>query len=76
MAALLLSAMKQALVFAAALTATVLSAPAQAATSQKVDQSVWGVSGLPSYVNMYVYVPDKVAAKPAVIVAVRCSLPS
>src|SRR5438045_3458927 len=25
-----------------------------------------GVSGLPSYVNMYVYVPDKVAAKPPI----------
>ena len=61
--------MKQALVFAAVLTATVLSAPAQAATSQKVEQSVWGVSGLPSYVNMYVYVPDKVAAKPPILVA-------
>ena len=30
----------------------------------------------PTKINMYIYVPDKVAAKPAVIVAVRCSLPS
>jgi len=42
---------------------------ARAATSQKVEQSVWGVSGLPSYVNMYIYVPDKPAAKPPILVA-------
>jgi len=54
---------------AAALSVALLGAPARAATSQKVDQSVWGVSGLPSYVNMYVYVPDQLAAKPPVLVA-------
>ena len=43
--------------------------PARAATSQKVGQSVWGVSGLPSYVNMYIYVPDTLAAKPPILVA-------
>src|SRR5262245_35699151 len=44
---------------------------AQAASLQKVNQSEWwsGVSGLPSYVNMYVYVPDKPAAKPPIVVA-------
>jgi len=46
-----------------------LSATAGAATSQKVEQSVWGVSGLPSYVNMYIYVPDQRAAKPPILVA-------
>jgi len=54
---------------AAALSVALVGAPARAATSQKVDQSVWGVSGLPSYVNMYVYVPDRVAAKPPILVA-------
>lgn len=43
---------------------------ARAASSQKVNQSDWqgGVS-LPSYVNMYIYVPDKLAAKPPILVA-------
>lgn len=54
---------------AALLVAASLGAKASAATSQKVEQSVWGVSGLPSYVNMYIYVPDKVAAKPPILVA-------
>jgi poly(hydroxyalkanoate) depolymerase family esterase len=44
---------------------------ARAASLQKVNQSDWwaGVSGFPSYVNMYVYVPDKPAAKPPIVVA-------
>lgn len=61
--------MKQALIFASALSIASLSAPARAATLQKVDQSVWSVGGLPSYVNMYVYAPDKLAAKPPILVA-------
>jgi poly(hydroxyalkanoate) depolymerase family esterase len=51
------------------LVATHLAAPATAASLQKVEQSVWGVSGLPAYVNMYIYVPDKLAAKPPILVA-------
>ena len=49
------------------------TAPAQAASLQKINQSDWwaGVSGLPSYVNMYIYVPDKPAAKPPIIVGVH-----
>jgi acetylxylan esterase len=43
--------------------------PARAASLQKVNQSEWGVSGLPSYVNMYIYVPDKPATKPPILVA-------
>jgi len=37
---------------------------------QKVTQADWwaGTSGHPSYVNMYIYVPDKVAAKPPIVV--------
>ena len=30
--------------------------------------SNWGASGVPSYISMYVYVPDKVAAKPPILV--------
>src|SRR3954454_11048595 len=62
--------MRLALISAVALlTVAFLPAQAGAATSQKVDQSAWGVSGLPSYVNMYIYVPDKLAAKPPILVA-------
>ncbi|MGC4090385.1 MAG: PHB depolymerase family esterase [Polyangiaceae bacterium] len=44
------------------------SAQAHAATLTKVEQSAWGVEGLPSYVNMYIYVPDQLAAKPPIVV--------
>jgi acetylxylan esterase len=45
-------------------------APARAASMQKVAQTDWwaGVTGLPSYVNMYIYVPDTPAAKPPIVV--------
>jgi acetylxylan esterase len=48
-----------------------VAAPASAASLQKVNQSDWwaGVTGLPSYVNMYIYVPDKLATKPPIVVA-------
>jgi poly(hydroxyalkanoate) depolymerase family esterase len=36
---------------------------------QKVDRGMWSTGGVPDYVNMYVYVPDKVAAKPPILVA-------
>jgi len=44
---------------------------AGAASLQKLNQSDWwaGVSGLPSYVNMYIYVPDNLATKPPIVVA-------
>ncbi|MBN2574799.1 MAG: prolyl oligopeptidase family serine peptidase [Deltaproteobacteria bacterium] len=43
---------------------------AGAASMQKVNQSDWwaGTSGLPSYVNMYIYVPDQPATKPPIVV--------
>jgi poly(hydroxyalkanoate) depolymerase family esterase len=46
-------------------------ASARAASLQKVNQTDWwaGVSGLPSYVNMYIYVPDRPATKPPIVVA-------
>jgi len=43
-----------------------LAGPAQAASLQPV--SNWGASGVPSYTSMYVYVPDKVATKPPILV--------
>lgn len=47
-----------------------LAAPVHAGTYAKVDQSTWwaGVTGLPSYVNMYSYVPSTVASKPPIVV--------
>lgn len=45
--------------------------PAHAASLQNVEQSVWwqDVTGLPSYVNMYLYVPDQLIASPPIVVA-------
>ncbi len=47
------------------------AAAAGAASLQQVDQSEWwgNASGLPSYVNMYLYVPDQRAARPPIVVA-------
>jgi poly(hydroxyalkanoate) depolymerase family esterase len=48
----------------------VVTAKARGATLQKVSQSDWqGGTSLPSYVNMYIYVPDNPAAKPPILVA-------
>ncbi|KYF62705.1 esterase [Sorangium cellulosum] len=54
----------------ASLSLALLSAlPARGASLQKVDQSEWGVDGLPSYVNFYIYVPDALATRPPIVVA-------
>lgn len=45
-------------------------APAQAASLTEVTRSTWaGSVSLPSYVNMYIYVPDKVASNPPIVVS-------
>src|SRR5689334_22946551 len=44
------------------------SVGAHAASLEPVDPSVWGNAGLPSYVNMYLYVPDQLATKPPIVV--------
>jgi acetylxylan esterase len=41
-------------------------APARAASLQQVNN--WGASGVPSYVAMYIYVPDKLAMNPPILV--------
>jgi len=41
-------------------------APAQAASLTQV--SDWGASGVPSYIAMFIYVPDKVATNPPILV--------
>jgi poly(hydroxyalkanoate) depolymerase family esterase len=60
----------QILVVASLFMGLLLAAPAHAASLQKLDQSVWGggtANGFPSYVNMYIYVPAQVAAKPPIV---------
>ncbi len=47
-----------------------VASPARAASLTQVTNSTWnGGAKLPSYVSMYIYVPDKVAAKPAIVVS-------
>ncbi|MGK3998612.1 extracellular catalytic domain type 1 short-chain-length polyhydroxyalkanoate depolymerase [Sorangium sp. So ce1024] len=54
----------------ASLSSALLAAlPARGASLQKVDQSEWGAEGLPGYVNMYIYVPDRLAPRPPIVVA-------
>jgi acetylxylan esterase len=43
-----------------------MAMPARAASLQKVND--WGASGVPSTVSMYIYVPDKLAADPPILV--------
>jgi poly(hydroxyalkanoate) depolymerase family esterase len=50
----------------AALVLWVTARPAKAASLQAV--SNWGASGVPSYISMYIYVPDKPAANPPILV--------
>ena len=54
----------------------VAAAPAKAASLASVDRSTWGASGVPSYVSMYIYVPDSLATNPPVVVACHsCGTP-
>jgi poly(hydroxyalkanoate) depolymerase family esterase len=43
--------------------------PARAASLTMVPRSTWGATGVPSYMQMYIYVPNKVATKPAIYVS-------
>jgi poly(hydroxyalkanoate) depolymerase family esterase len=43
-----------------------VAAPARAASLQPVNN--WGASGVPSYISMYIYVPDKPATNPPILV--------
>jgi poly(hydroxyalkanoate) depolymerase family esterase len=46
-----------------------LTAPSEAASLQQV--SNWGVTGLPSDVTMFVYVPDRVATNPPILTLIH-----
>ena len=50
-----------------------IATQARAGTYQKVNQSDWwqGVTGLPSYVNMYIFLPTTMATKPPIVVGVH-----
>ena len=45
------------------------AAPARAASLVEVDRGTWGATGVPSYMQMYIYVPDKLATKPPIYVS-------
>ncbi|WP_437967111.1 PHB depolymerase family esterase [Sorangium sp. So ce260] len=50
--------------------------PARAASVVMVNRATWGASGVPDYVNMHIYVPDRLAEKPPIVVASHsCSTP-
>jgi len=45
------------------------AAPARAASLTMVPRSTWGATGVPDYMQMYIYVPDKLATKPPILVS-------
>ena len=60
----------QALAIASLTLGLLVAAPARAASLTEVTRSTWaGSVTLPSYVQMYIYVPDKLASKPPIVVS-------
>jgi acetylxylan esterase len=58
------------LAVASILTVMLTAMPARSASLAEVPRSTWaGSVTLPSYVSMYIYVPDKLAAKPPIMVS-------
>jgi acetylxylan esterase len=47
---------------------SLVAIPAQSASLQQVSASTWGRTGVPTYVDMYIYVPDKLATNPPILV--------
>jgi acetylxylan esterase len=45
------------------------AAPARAASLVMVPRATWGATGVPSYMQMYIYVPDRVATKPPIYIS-------
>ena len=56
------------LLLAATLGTLMATSPARAASLQQVSPSTWGRTGVPTYVDMYIYVPDKLATTPPILV--------
>ena len=62
--------LKRALVLASVSAGLLVASPARAASLVQVTRSSWaGTATLPSYMQMYIYVPDKVATKPAIYIS-------
>src|ERR1019366_9261701 len=59
----------QVLAIASLFLGVLIVMPARAASLTQVSRSTWGASGVPSYVEMYIYVPDKLATKPPIVVS-------
>lgn len=49
--------------------AAMTAPPARGASVVQVDRGTWKATGVPDYVTMYIYVPDKLADKPPIVVA-------
>lgn len=47
------------------------STTAEAAQLEYVDPATWGASGVPNWVNMYIYVPDNVAPNPPILLVAQ-----
>ncbi len=45
------------------------AAPARAASLVMVPRATWGATGVPTYMQMYIYVPDRVATKPPIYIS-------
>src|SRR5262245_36898826 len=60
---------RQVLAFAAILLGFLAASPARGASLTMVPRATWGATGVPSYMQMYIYVPDRVAAKPPIYVS-------
>ena len=55
--------------FAAIFLGFLAASPARAASLTMVPRATWGATGVPSYMQMYIYVPDAVAAKPPIYIS-------
>src|SRR5262245_44492841 len=60
---------RQVLAFASLSLGLLAAAPARAASLVMVPRATWGATGVPSYMQMYIYVPDRVAAKPPIYIS-------
>ena len=54
--------------FPSVLALALVSAPAPARAASLQPVSNWGASGVPTYISMYIYVPDKPATNPPILV--------
>jgi poly(hydroxyalkanoate) depolymerase family esterase len=60
----------QVLAFASMSLGLLAAVPARAASLTMVPRATWGAtSNVPTYMQMYIYVPDRVAAKPPILVS-------